>query len=76
MRVFERCGFGPHGQTVRGDGGTIDPHTATGLVDCYVRAIPYFRNTLISMAVFLPLLFSRVSLTQAAPTRRLAAQGV
>ena len=31
---------------------------------------------LISMAVFLPLLFSRVSLTQAAPTRRLAAQGV
>jgi hypothetical protein len=29
-----------------------------------VYAIPYFRNTLISMAVFLPLLFSRVALRQ------------
>lgn len=29
----------------------------------------YFRNTLISMAVFLPLLFSRVALKHPAPAR-------
>lgn len=35
----------------------------------------YFRNTLISMTVFLPILFSRVSLRTTAPTaRRLATQ--
>ncbi len=38
------------------------PHNPAGLVDCYVQAIPFFRNTLISMALFLPLLFSRVTL--------------
>lgn len=42
--------------------GTVYPHTAAGLMDCYIRALPFFRNTLISMAVFLPLLFSRASL--------------
>ena len=47
--------------------GTVYPHTAAGLIDCYVQAISYFRNTLISMAVFLPLLFSRVSLKAATP---------
>ena len=55
--------------------GTIYPKTASGLVDCYMRAVPYYRNTLISMAVFLPLLFSRVSLTRATSARRLVAQG-
>ena len=55
--------------------GTLFPHTPTGLVECYVRAIPYFRNTLISMAVFLPLLFSRMSLTVDSPAgARLAEQ--
>ena len=35
----------------------------------------YFRNTLISMTVFLPILFSRASLRTTAPTaRRLATQ--
>lgn len=43
-------------------GGTHYPHNAAGLIDCYVQAIPFFRNTLISMAVFLPLLFSRLAL--------------
>lgn len=42
--------------------GTIYPHTAAGLVECYARALPFFRNTLVSMALFLPLLFSRASL--------------
>ena len=55
-------------------GGARYPLTFAGLVECYVQAIPYFRNTLVSMAVFLPLLFSRVGLVQATPSRRLAVQ--
>lgn len=47
--------------------GAIYPKTWAGLVDCYVMAIPFFRNTLISMGVFLPLLFSPLSLRSAAP---------
>ena len=42
-------------------------HTYTGLLDCYVQAIPFFRNTLISMAAFLPLLFSQVGLRSTLP---------
>lgn len=54
---------------------SIYPKTLAGLVDCYVRALPFFRNSLISMAIFLPLLFSRLSLTEAEPSAaRLAAQ--
>ena len=55
-------------------GGAIYPLNFAGLVECYVMAIPYLRNTLISMAVFLPLLFSRVTLTKPAsvPEYRLA----
>ena len=47
--------------------GVRYPHNAAGLVDCYVQAIPFFRNTLVSMAIFLPLLFSRVALRHPAP---------
>ncbi len=47
--------------------GSIYPKTLAGLVDCYVRAIPYLRNTLISMALFLPVLFSRAALKEAMP---------
>ena len=43
-------------------GGVRYPLTWAGLVECYVMAIPFFRNTLISMGVFLPLLFSRLAL--------------
>ena len=43
-------------------GGIRYPMTGAGLVECYVMAIPFFRNTLISMGVFLPLLFSPLSL--------------
>ena len=35
-----------------------------GLVDCYVQAIPFFRNTLISMLVFLPIMFSPLVLRE------------
>ena len=44
------------------------PLTMTGLVDCYVQAIPFFRNTFISMALFLSLLFSPVSLRGPLPS--------
>lgn len=38
--------------------GSHYPHTAAGLLDCYVRALPFFRNSVISMAVFSVVLFS------------------
>ena len=46
--------------------GGGDPYALnlSGLIDCYIQAIPFFRNTLISMVVFLPLLFSRLSLRE------------
>jgi len=47
--------------------GNSYPHSMAGLVDCYVRGLPLFRNTLISMAVFLPLLFSPIALTRLTP---------
>ena len=43
-------------------GGVRYPMNLAGLIDCYVQAIPFFRNSLVSMAVFLPLLFSPVAL--------------
>lgn len=56
-------------------GGQVYPLNFAGLVECYMMAIPYLRNTLISMAVFLPVLFSRVTLTRptSAPPYGLAA---
>ena len=48
-------------------GGVRYPITWAGLVECYVMAIPFFRNTLISMGVFLPLLFSPLALRRTAP---------
>lgn len=47
--------------------GTDFAHTWGGLLKCYTFAVPFFRNTLISMAIFLPVLFSRISLTVTAP---------
>ncbi len=44
--------------------GTMYPSNFAGLMECYSMAIPFFRNSLISMAVFLPLLFSPVALVQ------------
>ncbi len=48
--------------------GATYAKTWAGLVECYVMAIPFFRNTLISMGVFLPLLFSRLALRRPVPT--------
>lgn len=33
------------------------PMTFNGLISCYVAAIPFYKNTLIAMAIYLPLLF-------------------
>ncbi len=44
-----------------GNGYSMDMQ---GLLNCYTLALPYFRNSLISMAVFCPLLFSRLALME------------
>ena len=36
----------------------------SGLLDCYVQAIPFYRQTVLSMVVYLPLLFSTVGLVE------------
>lgn len=38
-------------------GGTMYPHTFSGLVECYVAALPFFRNTLLSTWGYSVLLF-------------------
>ena len=48
-------------------GGVRFALTPAGLIECYIMGLPYYRNTLISMVVFLPILFSRVSLQAAIP---------
>lgn len=47
--------------------GVSYPLTWAGLVECYAMAIPFFRNTLVSMGVFLPLLFSPLALRKRPP---------
>ena len=49
--------------------GAIYPLTLAGLYDCYVKAIPFFRNALISLAVYVPVLFSPPVLELAGITR-------
>lgn len=44
--------------------GTLYPRTPAGLWDCYVRALPFFKNWLIGMAVFLPILFSPLAVAE------------
>ena len=40
------------------------PHTAEGLVECYIAAVPYFRNTLLGDAVFATVLFGGLTLAE------------
>ena len=53
--------------------GALYPRTWAGLMECYAMAIPFFRNTLISMGAFLPLLFSRLALRRPAPAAPITA---
>jgi len=56
-------------------GGVRFALTPAGLIECYIMGLPYYRNTLLSMVAFLPILFSRVSLQAALPqTGHLATQ--
>ena len=41
------------------------PHTITGLVSCYIAAIPFFRNTLASDLIFTSVIFGCYSLLRA-----------
>ena len=45
-------------------------HTFTGLVECYVAAIPFFRNSILGTVVFGAVLFSPVCLRQVNPVLR------
>ncbi|QJX00787.1 DUF6580 family putative transport protein [Frigoriglobus tundricola] len=40
------------------------PHTAEGLAECYLAAVPYFRNTLLGDAVFATVLFGGLALAE------------
>ena len=53
--------------------GGLYPRTAAGLWECYVAAIPFFRNTLLGDAVCTTALFGSYALVS---TLRLARQGV
>ena len=44
--------------------GTLYPKTPAGLWECYVAALPFFRNFMIGMAVFLPILFSPLAVAE------------
>jgi hypothetical protein len=44
--------------------GMLYPHSISGLIKCYTMALPYFRNSLIGMMVFVPVLFSRLALVE------------
>jgi hypothetical protein len=43
------------------------PHTAAGLLDCYVKGLAHYRNSLVSTAIFSVLLFSPLALRRARP---------
>ena len=40
------------------------PHDASGLIQCYVAAIPFFRNTLVGDAIFVGAMFSAYELAK------------
>jgi hypothetical protein len=40
------------------------PHTLAGLIDCYVKALPFFRNTLLGDATFVVVLFGAVAVAE------------
>ena len=40
------------------------PHTLAGLADCYIKAVPFFRNTLISNMAFSLVLFGSYELAR------------
>lgn len=49
--------------------GDMYPHTLSGLADCYVLALPFFRNTLLSDVVYTSVLFGLWALSSLAVRR-------
>ena len=47
--------------------GETYPQTPAGLTQCYVAALPYYRNSLLGTAFFSTVLFSRVCLREISP---------
>jgi hypothetical protein len=45
-------------------GDNLYPLTLNGLIQCYVMAIPFFHNTLISTFIFLAILFTGYSFAE------------
>jgi hypothetical protein len=45
--------------------GSLYQKTASGLIECYVAAIPFFRNTLLSDAIYNAILFGGFALAEA-----------
>jgi hypothetical protein len=44
--------------------GTLYPKTGAGLIECYVAAIPFFRNMLLSNLLYSALLFGGIALAE------------
>lgn len=44
--------------------GTLYPKTGTGLINCYVAAIPFFRNMLLGNLLYSALLFGGIALAE------------
>lgn len=44
--------------------GVTYPNSFAGLMECYAMGIPFFRTTLISLAIYLPVFFSPLAIRQ------------
>lgn len=44
--------------------GSFYPKTGAGLIECYVAAIPFFKNTLLSDLFYTALLFGGLALVE------------
>lgn len=53
-------------------GGGLYPHTAGGLADCYVAALPFYRNQVVGDVLFTAALFGLHALATSAYARRVA----
>jgi hypothetical protein len=56
--------------------GTMYPHTLAGLRDCYVAALPFYRNDLISTGIVAGLAFGVPVLVRRTQHNRAAAAGI
>lgn len=50
---------------------SLYPHTVTGLVNCYIAAIPFFKNTIAGDIIFTSVIFGAYVLFQNSTSRRI-----